>query len=136
MDEVVEILRPGGVFLTLAANMQIYDEHHNELGLINEGEPASGPGIDAYPKVYNWLEDQGSLWEDTGLKIVDVPIGPWEDDISAKDKQTSELMRQDLLRLIQSVRPLLLSYGWFNETVEKWSAGAIEEIKLMKNRYY
>ncbi|KAG9048514.1 hypothetical protein FS837_012704 [Tulasnella sp. UAMH 9824] len=153
MDEVAEILRPGGVFLTLAANMQIYDEHHNELAPINEGEPgftytlrlvhaihdamkASGPGIDAYPKLYNWLEDQGSLWEDIGLKIVDVPIGPWEDDISEKDKQTSELMRQDLLRLIQSVRPLLLSYGWFNETVEKWSAGASEEIKLLKNRYY
>lgn len=43
INEVVEILRPGGVFLTLAANMEIYDEHHNELGLINEGEPVGLP---------------------------------------------------------------------------------------------
>ncbi|KAG8894856.1 hypothetical protein FRC01_012703, partial [Tulasnella sp. 417] len=77
MDEVVEILRPGGVFLTLAGNMQIYDENHNALPLINEGEPgftytlrfthaifdammARSPGIDAYPKLYSWLEDQGN----------------------------------------------------------------------------
>ncbi|KAG8904698.1 hypothetical protein FRC01_008636, partial [Tulasnella sp. 417] len=153
MDEVVEILRPGGVFLTLAGNMQIYDENHNALPLINEGEPgftytlrfthaifdammARGPGIDAYPKLYSWLEDQGNVWEDIGIKTVDVPIGPWEDDMSTKDRQISEFMRQDFLRMIQSVRPLLLSYGWFNETVDRWSAGAYEEIKTLKNKYY
>lgn len=43
MDEVVEILRPGGVFLTLAGNMQIYDENHSLLSLINEGEPVGLP---------------------------------------------------------------------------------------------
>ncbi|KIO29851.1 hypothetical protein M407DRAFT_21104 [Tulasnella calospora MUT 4182] len=153
MDEVVEILRPSGVFLTVAGDMQIHDENHNLLPLIDEGEPgftytlrlihaildamrAKGPGIDAYPKIYSWLQDQGNAWEDIGQKIVYIPIGPWEDGMSSKDKQISELMRQDFLRLIQSVRPLLLSYGWFEETVDKWSAGAQEETKILKNKYY
>lgn len=53
-----------------------------------------------------------------------------------KDRLTSEMMRQNFLRMVQSVRPLLLSFGYFEETVEKWSAGAIDEIENMKNKYY
>ncbi|KAG8912285.1 hypothetical protein FRC01_005177 [Tulasnella sp. 417] len=45
MDEVAEILRPGGVFLTVAGDMQIYDENQNLLPLINEGEPVSLPPV-------------------------------------------------------------------------------------------
>ncbi|KIO29852.1 hypothetical protein M407DRAFT_46039, partial [Tulasnella calospora MUT 4182] len=155
MDEVVEILRPGGVFLTVAGDMQIYDENHKLVPLANEGAPGftytvrlihgildamrvrhCGPGIDAYPKIYGWLQDQENVWGDIGQKILYIPIGPWEDGMSAKDKQISELMGQDLLRLFQSARPLLLSYGWFEETVDKWSAGAEEEFKILKNKYY
>ncbi|KAG9048512.1 hypothetical protein FS837_012702 [Tulasnella sp. UAMH 9824] len=159
MDEVAQILRPGGVYLTIAGDMHIHDENHNALPLINEGEPgftytlrlvhairdamriltefeARGPGIDAYPKIYGWLQEQGNLWESIGQKILYIPLGPWEDDMSAKDKYVSELMRQDFFRMIQSVRPMLLSYGWFDETVDKWSTGAHEEIKLMRNKYY
>ncbi|KAG9048508.1 hypothetical protein FS837_012698 [Tulasnella sp. UAMH 9824] len=153
MDEAVQILRPGGVHLTVEGDMHIHDENHNALPLINEGEPgftytlrlvhairdamrARGPGIDAYPKIYDWLKEQGDVWETIGQKVRYIPLGPWEDNMSAKDKYVSELMRQDFFRMIQSVRPMLLSYGWFDETVDKWSAGAHEEIKLMRNKYY
>ncbi|KAG8940678.1 hypothetical protein FRC04_005090 [Tulasnella sp. 424] len=153
MDEVVEILRPGGVFLTVAGDMQIHDENHNMLPLINEGEPgftytlrfvhairdamrARGPGVEAYPKIYGWLQEQGNVWESVGQKIIYIPIGPWEDEMSSKDKYISELMRQDFFRMIQSAKPMLLAYGWFNETVDKWSAGTHEEIKTMRNKYY
>ncbi|KAG9048516.1 hypothetical protein FS837_012706 [Tulasnella sp. UAMH 9824] len=153
MDEVVEILRPGGVFLTVAGDMQVRDENYNTLPLIHGGEPGftytlrlihaileamrtKCPGIDAYPKIYGWLQDQGNVWESTGQKILDIPVGPWEVDMSAKDKHVAELMGQDMMRLVQSARPLLLSYGWFDETVDKWIAGAQEEIKTLKNKYY
>ncbi|KAG9048513.1 hypothetical protein FS837_012703 [Tulasnella sp. UAMH 9824] len=136
MDEVVEILRPGGVFLTVAGDLHVHDENRNILPLINEGEPAKGPGVDAIPKIYNWLQDQGNAWESIGQKIVYIPLGPWEDDMSEENKQISEFMRQNFFRMIQSVRPLLLSYGWFDETVDKWSAGAHEEVKILKNKYY
>ncbi|KIO29850.1 hypothetical protein M407DRAFT_69943 [Tulasnella calospora MUT 4182] len=162
MGEVVEVLRPGGVFLTVAGDLQIHDENHNMLPLIDEGEPgftytlrlihairdamrARGPGVDAIPKIYDWLQDQGEVWESIGQKILYIPLGPWEVDsrssppdrnISHANYFISELMRQDFVRLIQSVRPLLLSYGWFDETVDKWSAGAQDEIKILKNKYY
>ncbi|KAG8912461.1 hypothetical protein FRC00_004469, partial [Tulasnella sp. 408] len=97
---------------------------------------ARGPGVDAIPKIYDWLQDQGNAWESVGQKIVYIPLGPWEDDMSEKNKQISEFMRQNFFRMIQSVRPLLLSYGWFEETVDKWSAGAHEEVKILKNKYY
>ncbi|KAG8923836.1 hypothetical protein FRC00_005796 [Tulasnella sp. 408] len=45
-------------------------------------------------------------------------------------------MGQDIISLIPSVRPMLLSYGWFDETVDKWSTGAQEEIKSLKNKFY
>lgn len=38
--------------------------------------------------------------------------------------------------MVQSVRPLLLSFGYFEETVDKWGAGAMDEIENMKNKYY
>lgn len=56
--------------------------------------------------------------------------------VSDKDRLTSEMMRQNFLRMVRSVRPLLLSFGYFEETVDKWSAGAIDEIENMKNKYY
>ncbi|KAG8918279.1 hypothetical protein FRC00_012637, partial [Tulasnella sp. 408] len=133
MDEVAEILRPGGVFLTVDGDMELQDENRNPLPLINEGDPARGPGIDAYPKIYGWLQAQGNIWESIGQKMVYIPLGAWEDNMSAKDKEIAEFMGQDIMRLIQSVRPLLLSYGWFNETVDKWTAGAHEEIRSLKN---
>lgn len=43
MDEVGEILRPGGVFLTVDGDMELHDENRNPLPLINEGEPVGFP---------------------------------------------------------------------------------------------
>ncbi|KAG8894813.1 hypothetical protein FRC01_012728 [Tulasnella sp. 417] len=95
-----------------------------------------GPGIDAYPKMFGWLQDQEDAWESVGQKKVYIPLGSWDDSASAKDKQMADLMGQDIMRLIPSLRPLLLSYGWFDETVDRWGAGAHEEIKTLKNKYY
>ncbi|KAG9048515.1 hypothetical protein FS837_012705 [Tulasnella sp. UAMH 9824] len=153
MDEVVEILRPGGVYLTVEGDMQLHDENRNPLPLINEGEPgftytvrifyaileamrARGPGIDTYPKIYGWLQDQGTVWESVGQKMVYIPLGAWDHDASPKDRKMAELMGQDIVSLIPSVRPMLLSYGWFDETVDKWSTGAQEEIKSLKNKFH
>ncbi|KAG8922926.1 hypothetical protein FRC00_006849, partial [Tulasnella sp. 408] len=119
---------------------------------ILEAMRARGPGIDTYPKIYGWLQDQGNVWENVGQKLVYIPLGSWDDDggslcmnrntpdayhlMSAKDKKIAELMGQDIISLIPSVRPMLLSYGWFDETVDKWSTGAQEEIKSLKNKFY
>ncbi|KAG9048510.1 hypothetical protein FS837_012700 [Tulasnella sp. UAMH 9824] len=153
MDEAAECLRPGGVYLTVEGDMNVHDENGDLVPELNEGDPgftwtlrlvyavreamrARGPGNDNATKIYAFLQDQGPIWKTIGQKVIYIPVGPWEEKMSDKDRLTSEMMRQNFLRMVRSVRPLLLSFGYFEETVDKWSAGAIDEIENMKNKYY
>ncbi|KAG8961395.1 hypothetical protein FRC00_012415 [Tulasnella sp. 408] len=77
-----------------------------------------GPGIDSYDQVPGWLKEMGSVWEEVGAKDVFVPVGPWEKG-DRKKRIIGEMNRQNVLRLVPAFRPLLLAYGYFDETVDK-----------------
>ncbi len=93
-------------------------------------------------------------WEEIGSKNYYIPIGPWEENskssfwfslkrlltvcaiVSEKDRYISELMRQDAMRLSTAVRPLLISHGYFAQTVDSWAAKVKDELSNMKIRTY
>lgn len=41
---------------------------------------ARGPGIRAGPQIPKWLREMEGVWEETGEKVLWIPIGPWGED--------------------------------------------------------
>lgn len=56
--------------------------------------------------------------------------------VSDKDKYIAELMRTDALRLSTAVRPLLLSHGYFAQTIDGWAAKVKDELAQIKHKTY
>lgn len=56
--------------------------------------------------------------------------------MSEKDKYVAELMRQDFYRLMEAFRPLLLSHGYFTQTVDTWITKVKEELAAMEKKMY
>ncbi|KIO25770.1 hypothetical protein M407DRAFT_207534 [Tulasnella calospora MUT 4182] len=153
LDEIAEVLRPGGIFLAADGDMFLWDENQDVIPLRAEGEPgftwtsrlfhamrdamrARGPGVDESLQVYDWLQEQGPIWERIGRERMFVPLGPWKENMTEKEKYISGIMQQNFLRMVDSARPLLLSYGFFEETVDRWIANVKDEVQNMKHRYY
>ncbi|KAG8976028.1 hypothetical protein FRC05_004659 [Tulasnella sp. 425] len=97
---------------------------------------ARGPGVENYVNIYDWLLEQGPAWESVGQERIFAPIGPWKANMTAKEKYISELMQRNFLLMVDSVRPLLLEYGFFAETVDRWTANAKDEVRNLKHKFY
>ncbi|KAG9007697.1 hypothetical protein FRB90_009250 [Tulasnella sp. 427] len=156
MDQVWEALRPGGVFLTVSGDMQMYDENKQPWTVAEEDDGESsfsyhvllmtelwkamkskGPGILSYPNISRWLQDMGrEKWEDIGLWNTYVPIGPWKEDMTEHEKHTSDLMRQNMLKIHQVLRSSLHASGVPEETTQRWTNGAGDELLKLQKRMY
>ncbi|KAG8948284.1 hypothetical protein FRC04_009922 [Tulasnella sp. 424] len=112
------VLRPGGVYQMVEGSLRLYDENRQRIPPQQDNDPARGNGVNAYDQVPGWLEEMGAVWEEVGVRDVWVPIGPWQ----AKDEKQiiiGEMHRRNILHVVNSFRPLLLSYGYFDETIDK-----------------
>lgn len=56
--------------------------------------------------------------------------------MSDKDKYIAELMRQDMYRLTGALRPLLLSHGYFADTVDSWIKNIQHELAHLEKKMY
>lgn len=52
------------------------------------------------------------------------------------EKYIAEAMQQNFIVVVDSVRPLLLSYGFFEETVDTMAARVKEEVRDMKFKHH
>ncbi|KAG8910003.1 hypothetical protein FRC00_009038 [Tulasnella sp. 408] len=154
LADVAQCLRPGGVFQSIEADFQMYDEQFRPITARSEDDPefswtqkmalaslsameARGPGIRAGPQIPKWLKDMEGVWEETGEKVLWIPIGPWgEESLGERSKYVAELMRQDVIRFTSSVRPLLLTAGYFEETIDLWTERVQDELKNLRRRLY
>ncbi|KAG8872851.1 hypothetical protein FRB97_007286 [Tulasnella sp. 331] len=152
LSEFSKMLRPGGVFLSMEADMQIFDENFEAITARNEGEPGftwlervvfssrsafkerAPGGTDSGYMIPKWLESME--WEETGTKQLYLPVGPWEDNMDERRRSVAESMGEDARALCEACRPLLLSHGYFPETVEKWISSADDEIRNVKAKQY
>lgn len=152
LDDVLQMLRPGGVYQMLEGSLRFYDENRQMIPPQEESDPNiswtvkmfhatraairdRGPGIDSYDQVPGWLKEMGSVWEEVGVKDVFVPVGPWEKG-DRKKRTIGEMNRQNVLRLVPAFRPLLLAYGYFDETIDKWILKVNEELRDLKRPLY
>lgn len=152
LDDVLQVLRPGGVYQMLEGSLRAYDVNRQMVPPQQDNDPnlswtvkmchaareamrARGPGIDAYDQVPGWLEEMGSVWEEIGVRDVWAPIGPWPKD-DDKQRKVGDMNRQNVLRIVNSFKPLLLSYGYFEETIDKWTSKVHEELQGLKRPLY
>ncbi|KAG8872852.1 hypothetical protein FRB97_007287 [Tulasnella sp. 331] len=151
VGEVANMLRPGGVYLSMEVEMQIFDENYEAITATDEDEPnfswlqkvmaaaycafkeRSPGGIDAGPLIPRWLKSM-DCWSDTGYKKIYIPIGAWDEGMNEKQRKTADMMKHDTLELMSSLRPLLLAHGYFAETIDKWLENAKEEIRPGKRK--
>ncbi|KAG8904079.1 Eukaryotic peptide chain release factor GTP-binding subunit [Tulasnella sp. 403] len=144
LEEVCDMLRPGGVYLTVEGDLQTYDENFEPRTAHDENDPtfcfmtkimhaaygamkARNEGVDSVHFIPKWLSEM-TCWEEWGEKDFYIPVGPWEEDMTDKGRYISELMRQDTIRIVTSFRPLLLSHGYFPETIDRWTQKLNEEL--------
>ncbi|KAG9016617.1 hypothetical protein FRB90_002778 [Tulasnella sp. 427] len=149
MDEIAKVLRAGGVFLALDGDVFLWDENFKLIPPLDESEPgfswtnrliyairdalrARGPGIDDYIHIYDWLQEQGDIWESTGRKNLFSALGPWDKN----KKQVGKLMQENFCNVVDAFKPMLLSYGFFFETVDRWCYTVKEEVQTMKYKHY
>ncbi|KAG8945382.1 hypothetical protein FRC04_000832 [Tulasnella sp. 424] len=137
LDEVWKALRPGGVYLVVAGDMQMLDENKKPWIVVEGRETFKGPGILAYPQIAGWLNEMGpELWEEIDSHDAYVPIGPWKENMTESEKQTGELMRQNMLRLHTASRFSLHAYGIPEETVNAWVEVARDELVNLRKHIY
>lgn len=156
LDEVWKALRPGGVYLVVAGDMQMLNENKKPWIVVEGRETDSdfsyhvlcmtkvwdamkfkGPGILAYPQIASWLNEMGpELWEEIGSHDTYVPIGPWKENVTESESQTSELMRQNMLMFQKASQSSLQAYGIPEETVNTWVEAARDELVNLRKHIY
>lgn len=101
------------------------------------------------------MNDSGQPWEETGEKVLWVPIGPWPDTFGAflydvyepcvrwyllvatkRDQLAAELMRQDVLHVGQSVRPVLLLHGFPEDAIDQCIRSQEVELRSLSIKTY
>ncbi|KAG8906970.1 hypothetical protein FRB99_005612 [Tulasnella sp. 403] len=119
-DEVLAILRPGGIFLSIEGDLQTFNEFKEPNTGKDENDPAKGNvGITLYPHIAEFLKGMGDVWVETGKEVIWQPIGPWPSDLSEKERNIAELTRRNLLSNVKAHQPMRLSAGHDPEEVER-----------------
>ncbi|EPQ58002.1 S-adenosyl-L-methionine-dependent methyltransferase [Gloeophyllum trabeum ATCC 11539] len=152
LREFANALRPGGVLLLADGEMQLYDESKEPLAALEPGEPGftwtqkvffaaynamknRGGCIDSPTLTPRWLQEDGHF-TNIGWNKIFVPIGPWVETASPRERQMAEMMRTNTLTHINGMAPLLLSEGYFPETVEKMQREAAIEVQSLRVHLY
>jgi len=152
LEDSAYILRPGGVFLSLEGDMQLYNERKEKITAQNPGEEGFsylqkffkmtvsmvkdvGSETGAAYLIPTWLQVMG-MWETSGVENFLVPIGPWEPNLDAKNRFIAESMRDNMLRLAESYRPLFRSYGMSEAAVDDLLANVKDELVNLRVKMY
>ncbi|KAG8988853.1 hypothetical protein FRB94_002183 [Tulasnella sp. JGI-2019a] len=153
LSDIANMLRPEGVYLSIEVDMQLYNENFEAITATDENDPSftwlqkvmfrvynackerTPGGIDAGYLIPSWLKSM-DCWKDFGDRKMYIPIGAWEPEMSDKQRQIAEMMMHDTIVFMNSVRPMLLAHGYFEETVDQWLAKAIDELKHVRKKQY
>ncbi|KAG8953837.1 hypothetical protein FRC04_001467 [Tulasnella sp. 424] len=144
LKQAYNVLRPGGVLLTVDCDMVVYDENQEPIVAMNEDEPSRSPGAKDYIHTSRWIkemEENDSPWDEYGERVVWVPVGPWtkelqEDRVNRHQFIAAQLMQEDFAGIGATLRPLLLASGNSPETVDRWIHEQEAEVRGMNAKIY
>ncbi|KAG8997531.1 hypothetical protein FRB94_007624 [Tulasnella sp. JGI-2019a] len=153
LGDIAGMLRPGGVYLSMEVDLQVCDGNCDPILAENEGDKgftwlqktmiaahaafkARAPGgCDAGYHIPKWLRGM-DCWEDSGEKKIYVAIGAWDEGMNKKQRTIADMMREDTLHLVRALRPLFVSHGLSEETVNKLLSNTEDEIAHVKKKQY
>ncbi|KAM5532078.1 hypothetical protein V8D89_014242 [Ganoderma adspersum] len=147
LEEFAQALRPGGVVLLGDGEMQLYDEHQVPLAYAEQGTPGFSWTTRVFFAAYNAMKNRGgsidsSVMSPTWLRAIDaftdvgwhkifIPIGPWR-YADQRERALTEMLRDDCLRYISGMAPLLLSEGYLPESVDMMQREAAAELRGLR----
>jgi hypothetical protein len=127
---------------------------HKEAVLDKRPMQERNPGTLDHPAhTVRWLREMDA-WKEVGSRTYFTPIGPWEDNraslllspfllprltlpvVSPRDRYVAELQRTDFLQVASTFRPLLITHGHFEETVDKWIERSSDELRNLRKKQY
>ncbi|KIO32958.1 hypothetical protein M407DRAFT_18114, partial [Tulasnella calospora MUT 4182] len=144
LGRAYNVLRPGGVLLTVDCDMIVYNENQEPFPSAGEGEPGfswlnlvintslqailnRNPGARAYFNTSRWIKDMGEKgcpWDESGERVVWVPLGPWTkelqgDRVNRREFIAAQLMQEDCTGIGGTLRPILVASGNPEENVDR-----------------
>ncbi|KAG8964298.1 hypothetical protein FRC05_003848 [Tulasnella sp. 425] len=75
-----------------------------------------------------WLE-RNPNYKSPMTRDTFVPLGPFKPKMSEREVFISNLMREDIARIMYAFKPLLVGDGTPEEVVDKWIAGSVKELR-------
>ncbi|KIO32949.1 hypothetical protein M407DRAFT_18106 [Tulasnella calospora MUT 4182] len=151
--DVSEVLNPGGVFLTLEAEIGMYDEDKVPFGIQQEGAPnfcwthkmtllyneatkKRNPSFALLPQVPQILNDvPGEPWEAVKRTSFLIPGGPVK-NASDEERIAGDLMHSSIRDGPRLLRALLLASGYDAEDVTRWTENAVDEIANWRVKFW
>ncbi|KAI0797651.1 S-adenosyl-L-methionine-dependent methyltransferase [Abortiporus biennis] len=151
LNELADVLRPGGVILLGDGDMQLYDETMRPVPYSEPGQPNFSYTHRIFFAAYNAMKNRGGsidsasmspTWlraidkfTDVGWHKVYIPMGPWI-YVDERSRVVAEMLRQNVYSYISTLTPLLLSEGYLAEAVETMQNEAKAELRELKVHLY
>ncbi|KAG8986801.1 hypothetical protein FRB90_003768, partial [Tulasnella sp. 427] len=153
LQEVVKMLRPGGVFISLEAQFELFDAARKPFGAQSPSDPnfswmhrlltsagkamrARNPGLPELERIPSRLAELGDVWQEISSTVFYTPIGAWDPQMPPIERQVGELMARNCLQFTEAARPLLSSLGEPSEVVETWISNTQTELREAKVKQY
>ncbi|KAG8910987.1 hypothetical protein FRC01_005997 [Tulasnella sp. 417] len=144
--DVARILRPGGIFIAVAANPRLLDETGTVIPLKREGDPKYSHFQHLMKKVndYQFAEGPPRLlhghWDEVlgrnpnfqDFKVEEflIPSGPWEEGMTYKRREIAEMMNENYLRVVRGLTAGLRVHGKVTlDEIEKLEVGSLKEFR-------
>ncbi|KIO33934.1 hypothetical protein M407DRAFT_17201 [Tulasnella calospora MUT 4182] len=142
--EMAKTLRPNGILLLVTAIPQVYDIDAMPFPVVDEGDPnwlqhtfaaiytafenRNNTAVDGSLYWQRWLE-RNPNYRSPLTRDTFVPLGPIKNDMSEREVFISNLMREDVARLVYAFKPLLIGDGVPEPEVDKCIANTVKELR-------
>ncbi|KAG8953833.1 hypothetical protein FRC04_001463 [Tulasnella sp. 424] len=153
LGQVVKMLRPGGVFISLEAQFEIFDVGHRSFGTQIPDDPnfswmhklltsagsamiARNPGLPELERIPDRLAESGDVWQEVSSTVLYTPIGAWDRNMPEIEQRVGDLMARNCLQFTDAARPLLNSLGEPPEVVDLWVRNTQAELKEARVKQY
>lgn len=147
--EIARTLRPGGVLIIATGYPQIYDIDAKPFPVVEQGEPGFSWLQHNFNLCYDAYKNRGNVAVDASLywqewlesnpnyrspvtRDTYIPMGPFKPNMSEREVFTSNLMREDIARIMYSFKPLLVGDGNKEEDVDQWIANSVRELRELQ----
>ncbi|KAG9004644.1 hypothetical protein FRB94_002184 [Tulasnella sp. JGI-2019a] len=153
LNDIAGMLRPGGVYLSIEVDLRVCDGNCDPIFAEKEEEKGftwlqktmsaahaafkerAPGGCDAGHDIPKWLKSM-DCWEETGEKKMYIPVGAWDEGMNKKQRTMADMMLEDTRGLVQALRPLLISHGFFEETVNRMLSNTDDELAHVRKKQH